>query len=57
MCANVVVVVVFFPRLVVRGYRSPLTAKDLWSLREEDTSEKILRDLEREWSTQRAELQ
>ncbi|KAI5097098.1 multidrug resistance-associated protein 1-like isoform X2, partial [Silurus meridionalis] len=47
----------WFSGLVVRGYRSPLTTEDLWSLREEDTSEKIIGDLEREWNTQRAELQ
>ncbi|KAG7334686.1 hypothetical protein KOW79_001282 [Hemibagrus wyckioides] len=47
----------WFSGLVVKGYRSPLTSEDLWSLREEDTSEKIISDLEREWSTQCAELQ
>ncbi|KAK3552701.1 hypothetical protein QTP86_021137, partial [Hemibagrus guttatus] len=47
----------WFSGLVVKGYRSPLTAEDLWSLREEDTSEKIISDLEREWSAQCAELQ
>ncbi|MCJ8739010.1 hypothetical protein PDJAM_G00042380 [Pangasius djambal] len=47
----------WFSGLVVRGYRSPLTAEDLWPLREEDTSEKIISDLEREWNTQCAELQ
>lgn len=46
-----------FFRLVVRGYRSPLTTEDLWPLREEDTSEKIISDLEKEWSTKCAELQ
>uniref|UniRef100_A0A8B9RPG4 ABC-type glutathione-S-conjugate transporter n=1 Tax=Astyanax mexicanus TaxID=7994 RepID=A0A8B9RPG4_ASTMX len=44
-------------RLVVKGYRSPLKAEDLWSLRKEDTSEKIIGDLEREWTTQCAKLQ
>uniref|UniRef100_A0A8B9LV34 ABC-type glutathione-S-conjugate transporter n=1 Tax=Astyanax mexicanus TaxID=7994 RepID=A0A8B9LV34_ASTMX len=43
--------------LVVKGYRSPLKAEDLWSLRKEDTSEKIIGDLEREWTTQCAKLQ
>ncbi|KAF5894744.1 multidrug resistance-associated protein 1-like [Clarias magur] len=42
----------WFTRLAVRGYRSPLKPEDLWSLREEDTSEKIISDLEREWNTQ-----
>ncbi|XP_053473518.1 multidrug resistance-associated protein 1-like [Ictalurus furcatus] len=47
----------WFSGLVVRGYRSPLTTEDLWPLREEDTSEKIISDLEKEWSTKCAELQ
>uniref|UniRef100_A0A673K010 ABC-type glutathione-S-conjugate transporter n=1 Tax=Sinocyclocheilus rhinocerous TaxID=307959 RepID=A0A673K010_9TELE len=37
---------------LVKGYRSPLKAEDLWSLREEDTSEKIICDLEKEWAKQ-----
>uniref|UniRef100_A0A8C1G2J6 ABC-type glutathione-S-conjugate transporter n=2 Tax=Cyprinus carpio TaxID=7962 RepID=A0A8C1G2J6_CYPCA len=44
-------------RLVVKGYRSPLQAEDLWSLREEDTSEKIICDLEKEWAKQWAKMQ
>uniref|UniRef100_A0AAR2KT00 ABC-type glutathione-S-conjugate transporter n=1 Tax=Pygocentrus nattereri TaxID=42514 RepID=A0AAR2KT00_PYGNA len=43
----------WFSGLVVKGYRSPLTAEDLWSLREKDTSKKIISDLEREWSMQK----
>uniref|UniRef100_A0A8C7VWD8 ABC-type glutathione-S-conjugate transporter n=1 Tax=Oncorhynchus mykiss TaxID=8022 RepID=A0A8C7VWD8_ONCMY len=39
-------------RLVVKGYRTPLEAGDLWNLREEDTSDKILSDLEEEWTTE-----
>uniref|UniRef100_A0A673GYT1 ABC-type glutathione-S-conjugate transporter n=1 Tax=Sinocyclocheilus rhinocerous TaxID=307959 RepID=A0A673GYT1_9TELE len=38
----------WYGRLAVKGYRSPLQAEDLWSLREEDTSEKIICDLEKE---------
>ncbi|XP_076852199.1 multidrug resistance-associated protein 1-like isoform X2 [Brachyhypopomus gauderio] len=41
----------WFSGLVTRGFRSPLKAEDLWALRGEDTSEKIMSDLEREWST------
>lgn len=44
-------------RLVLKGYRSPLQAEDLWSLREEDTSEKIISDLEEEWTAERTKLQ
>ncbi|XP_003198194.2 multidrug resistance-associated protein 1 isoform X1 [Danio rerio] len=47
----------WYGRLVVKGYRSPLKAEDLWSLREEDTSEKIICDLEKEWAKQWAKLQ
>ncbi|KAI4887699.1 hypothetical protein NFI96_025030 [Prochilodus magdalenae] len=47
----------WFSGLVVKGYQSPLKDEDLWSLREKDTSEKIIGDLEREWSTQCAKLQ
>uniref|UniRef100_A0A8C1V5M9 ABC-type glutathione-S-conjugate transporter n=1 Tax=Cyprinus carpio TaxID=7962 RepID=A0A8C1V5M9_CYPCA len=47
----------WFGRLVVKGYRSPLKAEDLWSLREQDTSEKIICDLEKEWAKQWAKMQ
>ncbi|XP_016383055.1 multidrug resistance-associated protein 1-like isoform X2 [Sinocyclocheilus rhinocerous] len=47
----------WYGRLVVKGYRSPLKAEDLWSLREEDTSEKIICDLEKEWAKQWAKMQ
>uniref|UniRef100_A0A8C2J7D8 ABC-type glutathione-S-conjugate transporter n=1 Tax=Cyprinus carpio TaxID=7962 RepID=A0A8C2J7D8_CYPCA len=42
----------WFSGLVFKGYRSPLQAEDLWSLREEDTSEKIISDLEEEWTAE-----
>uniref|UniRef100_A0A6Q2XST6 ABC-type glutathione-S-conjugate transporter n=1 Tax=Esox lucius TaxID=8010 RepID=A0A6Q2XST6_ESOLU len=38
----------WFTGLVVKGYRTPLEAKDLWNLREEDRSNKIISDLEEE---------
>ncbi|XP_066498934.1 multidrug resistance-associated protein 1-like [Hoplias malabaricus] len=47
----------WFSGLVVKGYRSPLRAEDLWSLRDKDTSAKIISDLEKEWSSQCARLQ
>ncbi|XP_051994919.1 multidrug resistance-associated protein 1 [Xyrauchen texanus] len=47
----------WYGRLVVKGYHSPLKAEDLWSLREEDASEKIICDLEKEWAKQWAKLQ
>ncbi|MCI4375884.1 hypothetical protein PGIGA_G00114740 [Pangasianodon gigas] len=47
----------WFSGLVVKGYRTPLQAEDLWCLREEDTSHKILSDLEEEWTKERTKLQ
>ncbi|XP_028827470.1 multidrug resistance-associated protein 1 [Denticeps clupeoides] len=46
----------WFSGLVVKGYRTPLQAEDLWSLREEDTSEKIILDLQEEWTAKCAKL-
>ncbi|KAM6957268.1 multidrug resistance-associated protein 1-like [Aplochiton taeniatus] len=42
----------WFSGLIVRGYRSPLQAEDLWTLRQEDSSDTIISDLEREWTYQ-----
>ncbi|NWT03499.1 MRP1 protein, partial [Mionectes macconnelli] len=36
--------------LMIRGYRSPLEAKDLWSLNKDDKSEEIVPDLARNWA-------
>ncbi|XP_041086116.1 multidrug resistance-associated protein 1 isoform X2 [Polyodon spathula] len=47
----------WFTGLVVKGYRTPLKAEDLWSLRKDDTSEKIISDLEQEWTMECAKLQ
>uniref|UniRef100_A0A8C2GUF4 ABC-type glutathione-S-conjugate transporter n=1 Tax=Cyprinus carpio TaxID=7962 RepID=A0A8C2GUF4_CYPCA len=44
---------ILFWWFIFKGYRSPLQAEDLWSLREEDTSEKIISDLEEEWTAER----
>uniref|UniRef100_A0A3B3ZX39 ABC-type glutathione-S-conjugate transporter n=1 Tax=Periophthalmus magnuspinnatus TaxID=409849 RepID=A0A3B3ZX39_9GOBI len=43
--------------LVVKGYRTPLAAEDLWTLREEDTSQKIISELQQEWTAECAKLQ
>uniref|UniRef100_A0AAX7TMG0 ABC-type glutathione-S-conjugate transporter n=1 Tax=Astatotilapia calliptera TaxID=8154 RepID=A0AAX7TMG0_ASTCA len=40
----------WFTGLVVKGYRNPLEAGDLWTLREEDRSQKIISDLEQDWT-------
>ncbi|XP_062304038.1 multidrug resistance-associated protein 1 [Osmerus eperlanus] len=47
----------WFTGLVVKGYRTPLEADDLWTLREKDTSDRIISDLEKEWTTECAKLQ
>uniref|UniRef100_A0A4W5KVK8 Uncharacterized protein n=1 Tax=Hucho hucho TaxID=62062 RepID=A0A4W5KVK8_9TELE len=44
-------------RLVIRGYRTPLQAEDLWCLREEDSSDCIIADLEKDWARECTELQ
>ncbi|NXY52739.1 MRP1 protein, partial [Callaeas wilsoni] len=36
--------------LMIQGYRTPLEAKDLWSLNKEDKSEEIVPDLARNWA-------
>uniref|UniRef100_A0A6Q2YDD5 ABC-type glutathione-S-conjugate transporter n=1 Tax=Esox lucius TaxID=8010 RepID=A0A6Q2YDD5_ESOLU len=40
-----------------KGYRSPLQADDLWSLRDEDSSDRIIADLEGDWARECAKLQ
>ncbi|NXN86769.1 MRP1 protein, partial [Bombycilla garrulus] len=36
--------------LMIQGYRSPLEAKDLWSLNKEDKSEEVVPGLSRNWA-------
>ncbi|NXR46089.1 MRP1 protein, partial [Hippolais icterina] len=36
--------------LMIKGYRSPLEAKDLWSLNKEDKSEEVVPGLARNWA-------
>uniref|UniRef100_A0A8C6ML39 ABC-type glutathione-S-conjugate transporter n=1 Tax=Nothobranchius furzeri TaxID=105023 RepID=A0A8C6ML39_NOTFU len=47
----------WFTGLVVKGYRTPLEAEDLWTLREEDTSNKIISELQQNWTAECAKLQ
>uniref|UniRef100_A0A7N6ALG0 ABC-type glutathione-S-conjugate transporter n=1 Tax=Anabas testudineus TaxID=64144 RepID=A0A7N6ALG0_ANATE len=47
----------WFTGLVVKGYRTPLAAEDLWTLREEDTSNKIISELQEDWTAECAKLQ
>lgn len=41
----------------MKGYRTPLEAEDLWTLREEDTSRKIIAELEEDWTDECAKVQ
>uniref|UniRef100_A0A671V6B7 ABC-type glutathione-S-conjugate transporter n=1 Tax=Sparus aurata TaxID=8175 RepID=A0A671V6B7_SPAAU len=43
--------------LVVKGYRTPLAAEDLWTLREEDQSNKIMSELQQDWTAECAKIQ
>ncbi|XP_053196098.1 multidrug resistance-associated protein 1-like isoform X2 [Scomber japonicus] len=47
----------WFSSLVIRGYRHPLQAADLWSLRDRDSSAWILSDMEKNWTQHCADLQ
>uniref|UniRef100_A0AAQ5ZDG4 ABC-type glutathione-S-conjugate transporter n=1 Tax=Amphiprion ocellaris TaxID=80972 RepID=A0AAQ5ZDG4_AMPOC len=47
----------WFTGLVVKGYRTPLEAEDLWTLREEDTSHKIISELQEDWTAECAKIQ
>uniref|UniRef100_A0A665U086 ABC-type glutathione-S-conjugate transporter n=1 Tax=Echeneis naucrates TaxID=173247 RepID=A0A665U086_ECHNA len=42
----------WFTGLVVKGYRAPLAEEDLWTLREEDTSHKIISELQQDWTAE-----
>ncbi|XP_051906935.1 multidrug resistance-associated protein 1-like [Hippocampus zosterae] len=45
----------WFSGLVIRGFRRPLQADDLWTLRDQDSSERIMSELEAAWTQKRAE--
>uniref|UniRef100_A0A673CC25 ABC-type glutathione-S-conjugate transporter n=1 Tax=Sphaeramia orbicularis TaxID=375764 RepID=A0A673CC25_9TELE len=47
----------WFTGLVVKGYRTPLAAEDLWTLRQEDTSRKIISELQEDWTAECTKLQ
>ncbi|XP_061782919.1 multidrug resistance-associated protein 1-like [Nerophis lumbriciformis] len=40
----------WFSSLVVQGYRCPLQASDLWTLRDEDSSKRIMCEMEAAWA-------
>ncbi|XP_058473003.1 multidrug resistance-associated protein 1-like isoform X1 [Solea solea] len=47
----------WFSSLMVKGYKSPLQASDLWSLRDQDSSNQIMTDLENFWTQKCKQLQ
>ncbi|XP_054875423.1 multidrug resistance-associated protein 1-like isoform X2 [Amphiprion ocellaris] len=47
----------WFSSLVVRGYRRPLQAADLWTLRDQDSSVYIMTELDKFWSQSCKQLQ
>ncbi|KAG8010392.1 Multidrug resistance-associated protein 1 [Nibea albiflora] len=47
----------WFSSLVVQGYRCPLQSADLWPLRDQDSSNKIMIDLEKFWTQNCKQLQ
>ncbi|XP_068425589.1 multidrug resistance-associated protein 1-like [Clinocottus analis] len=47
----------WFSSLVLQGYRRPLQAADLWPLRDQDSSSRILMDFEKFWTQNCKQLQ
>lgn len=43
--------------MAIKGYKSPLENKDLWSLNKEDSSEVVVPKLLREWEVEKSKLQ
>lgn len=41
--------------MAILGYKRPLEDKDLWSLKEDDTSKIIVQQLSGEWDKEKAE--
>lgn len=46
-----------FPSMAIKGYRSPLENKDLWSLNKDDSSEVVVPKLLKEWEVEKSKLQ
>lgn len=43
--------------MAIKGYRSPLENKDLWSLNKDDSSEVVVPKLLKEWEVEKSKLQ
>ncbi|KAG5262648.1 hypothetical protein AALO_G00277310 [Alosa alosa] len=47
----------WFTRMAIKGYKSPLENKDLWSLNKRDRSDVIVPNLLKEWEVEKARVQ
>ncbi|XP_076154345.1 ATP-binding cassette sub-family C member 3 isoform X1 [Alosa pseudoharengus] len=47
----------WFTRMAIKGYKSPLENKDLWSLNKRDRSDVIVTNLLKEWEVEKARVQ
>ncbi|XP_060795614.1 ATP-binding cassette sub-family C member 3 isoform X2 [Neoarius graeffei] len=47
----------WFTSMAIKGYKSPLENKDLWSLNKEDTSEVVVPKLLKEWEVEKCKIQ
>ncbi|XP_017339262.2 ATP-binding cassette sub-family C member 3 isoform X2 [Ictalurus punctatus] len=47
----------WFTSMAIKGYRSPLENKDLWSLNKDDSSEVVVPKLLKEWEVEKSKLQ
>ncbi|KAF5902976.1 canalicular multispecific organic anion transporter 2 isoform X2, partial [Clarias magur] len=47
----------WFTSMAIKGYKSPLENKDLWSLNKEDSSEVVVPKLLKEWEVEKAKIQ
>lgn len=43
--------------MAIKGYKSPLENKDLWSLNKDDSSELVVPKLLKEWEVEKAKVQ
>ncbi|XP_072523441.1 ATP-binding cassette sub-family C member 3 isoform X2 [Salminus brasiliensis] len=47
----------WFTSMAIKGYKSPLETKDLWSLNKQDSSEMVVPKLLREWEVEKSKTQ
>lgn len=47
------VLLLLLSSLAIQGYKKPLEDKDLWSLNDDDKSEVIIQNLQKEWDKQK----